>query len=96
MENSSTISDGKCEYREYNRKCPLPGSVSNATRKGGRWFCSGHSFYPNGKEAQNILDFNISHYKLILHNRNCKKLFCDECKEYEIAKSNMNKNDLYY
>lgn len=86
MDTVENSGDGRCEYSQHHIRCPLPGSVSSTTRKGGRWFCSGHSYYHYGREANDILTFNIMNYDLILHSRLCNKVVCDKCSEYSKLK----------
>lgn len=76
---SELINDDRCSYREYGKRCPLPGTISSSVRKGGAWYCFAHSINTNGKSAHEILLFNEKNFDLIIHSRKCNKLVCDIC-----------------
>lgn len=84
------FNDGLCGYREYDKRCPLPGSMNHATKEGGKWFCAGHFFNDSGIDASEVLYFNVKNYDLIMHSRKCRKIICNKCDEYKKIKKTIN------
>src|SRR5579862_4911406 len=73
--NQPNNSDGRCQYRNRERRCPLPGTVCPSPYGKTPWYCSGHwSCMGDTKEGDAVLsDAELNYEKIMLERRNWRE-----------------------